>query len=453
MERIISKAIKNFFTKGNQRTLKAKKNILLSLIIKGIHIYTTLLVVPITINYINATQYGIWLTLSSILGWLSFFDIGLSNGFRNKFAEAKATGNSMLAKKYVSTTYMSIGVIFICVAIIGFIINLFLHWNIILNVPSSYNNELRKIFNILITFFCLQMILKVITSLIIADQKPALASGISTLAEVLSLIIIFILTQTTQGSLLYLAESISFIPSLVWLITSFILFNTTYKDYKPSIKDIDTKCIKNILTLGGNFFIIQISMIFLFQCTNIVLSNVKGPEYVTIYNIAYKYFSIFNMIMIIILTPFWSAFTEAYTKKDFPWMRNMYKKLQKAWIGISCILIFFLLNSSWIIKLWIGENIQIPFSVLCMMAIYILLLSRANLNLYLINGVGKVTVQMYINLFLSIISVPTLIVFLSHFGLEGGILILCITPIIQLIFCNIQIKKILNNDLKGIWNK
>ena len=157
--------------------------------------------------------------------------------------------------------------------------------------------------------------------------------------------------------------------------------------------------------------------------------------------------------MIIILTPFWSAFTEAYTKKDFPWMRNMYKKLQKAWIGISCILIFFLLNSSWIIKLWIGENIQIPFSVLCMMAIYILLLSRANLNLYLINGVGKVTVQMYINLFLSIISVPTLIVFLSHFGLEGGILILCITPIIQLIFCNIQIKKILNNDLKGIWNK
>ena len=75
MERIISKAIKNFFTKGNQRTLKAKKNILLSLIIKGIHICTTLLVVPITINYINATQYGIWLTLSSILGWLSFFDI------------------------------------------------------------------------------------------------------------------------------------------------------------------------------------------------------------------------------------------------------------------------------------------------------------------------------------------------------------------------------------------
>ena len=165
-------------------------------------------------------------------------------GSEINLAEAKATGNSMLAKKYVSTTYMSIGVIFICVAIIGFIINLFLHWNIILNVPSSYNNELRKIFNILITIFCLQMILKVITSLIIADQKPALASGISTLAEVLSLIIIFILTQTTQGSLLYLAESISFIPSLVWLITSFILFNTTYKDYKPSIKDIDTKCIK-----------------------------------------------------------------------------------------------------------------------------------------------------------------------------------------------------------------
>ena len=47
--------------------------------------------------------------------------------------------------------------------------------------------------------------------------------------------------------------------------------------------------------------------------------------------------------------------------------------------------------------------------------------------------VGKVTVQM-LSLIYFYQSYPflSLIVFLSHFGLEGGILILCITPIIQL---------------------
>ena len=47
---------------------------------------------PLTIDFVNPTQYGIWLTLSSLLAWFSFFDIGLSLGFRNRFAQAKANG-------------------------------------------------------------------------------------------------------------------------------------------------------------------------------------------------------------------------------------------------------------------------------------------------------------------------------------------------------------------------
>ena len=48
------------------------------------------MLVPLTIHYINPTRYGIWLTVSSIIGWVSFFDIGFGNGLRNKFAEALA---------------------------------------------------------------------------------------------------------------------------------------------------------------------------------------------------------------------------------------------------------------------------------------------------------------------------------------------------------------------------
>src|ERR1035437_10668458 len=84
--------IKIFFTEGNQRSIKAKKNILVISIIKGCSIAVSLLLVPITIHYVNPTRYGIWLTLSSIVGWFSFFDVGLGNGLRNKFAEAVTNG-------------------------------------------------------------------------------------------------------------------------------------------------------------------------------------------------------------------------------------------------------------------------------------------------------------------------------------------------------------------------
>src|SRR5512137_2137737 len=92
------------FRRGEERSVKAKKNILYAVVIKGISIAISLVLVPLTLHYVNPTQYGIWLTLSSIIAWFGFFDIGFGNGLRNKFAEAKAKGDHELARTYVSTT-------------------------------------------------------------------------------------------------------------------------------------------------------------------------------------------------------------------------------------------------------------------------------------------------------------------------------------------------------------
>ena len=82
--------IRRHLLKGHERSIKAKKNILGLLAIKGASIIIGFIMVPLTIGYINPTRYGIWLTLSSIVAWLSYFDIGFGHGLRNKFAEALA---------------------------------------------------------------------------------------------------------------------------------------------------------------------------------------------------------------------------------------------------------------------------------------------------------------------------------------------------------------------------
>src|SRR5690606_36733269 len=92
-------------SQGHSRTVKAKKNILASFLIKGCSIAVRLLVVPLTISCINHVRYGLWLTLSSIVGWFSFVDIGFGHGLRNRFSESVARGDYKLARKYVSTTY------------------------------------------------------------------------------------------------------------------------------------------------------------------------------------------------------------------------------------------------------------------------------------------------------------------------------------------------------------
>lgn len=76
--------IKELYSSENTRSQLMKKNIIQGAGVRGISILTSLLLVPMTIGYISSELYGIWLTLYSVIQWLSFFDIGFGNGLRNK---------------------------------------------------------------------------------------------------------------------------------------------------------------------------------------------------------------------------------------------------------------------------------------------------------------------------------------------------------------------------------
>ena len=188
------KIIRGFLNKGSNRTITVKKNIFATFFIKGVSIITSLLIVPLTIDYVNPTQYGIWLTLSSIVGWLSFFDIGFGNGFRNKFSIARANGNHRLAKIYVSTIYTYLSIIFFAVWLIFIFINSFIDWSEVINFEASLKEEVSSVAIIIFTFFCLQFVLRIITTILMADQKTAKSSVIVVIGQVLSLLIIYILT-------------------------------------------------------------------------------------------------------------------------------------------------------------------------------------------------------------------------------------------------------------------
>lgn len=68
----VKNKVNTYFTKGNERSVMVKRNIAVSLVMKCISILISLQVVPLTIGYVNSTKYGIWLTLSSIIAWLSY---------------------------------------------------------------------------------------------------------------------------------------------------------------------------------------------------------------------------------------------------------------------------------------------------------------------------------------------------------------------------------------------
>lgn len=448
----IKNKIKTFFTKGNERSIAVKKNIVASLGLKCVSILISLQVVPLTIGYVNPTKYGIWLTLSSIIAWLSYFDLGFAHGFRNRFAEAKAKGELKLAKEYVSTTYAVLFILFSAILVITLAANRFLNWSAILNIDAAYNEELHVVFGLLACFFCMNIVASIFTTMLKADQEPALASVITTGGQLLAFGAICVLTKTTTGSLSFLAVAFSGAPCFLLTLVSVILFSgKRYRDVAPAIGHVRFRLTRNILGLGGQFFVIMMSMLVIFQFINIILSRLQGPEAVTQYNIAYKYFHVLHMVFVIILTPLWSAFTDAYVKKDYIWMKNTVRKLERMWLLSIPILTLMVVCSNILYQWWIGDSVTIPFSLSVCLAVYVLFQTCGNMYMYLINGTSKVRLQLIVYLSFAIMALPLMDLTCKLYGTEGVLIIPMVAFFIQAVIGRIQIMKIINGKAKGIW--
>ena len=445
---------KDKYQKSSKRSKDAFKGVALSVVAKMISVLSSLLIVPLTINYVNPTRYGIWLTLSSIIGWVTFFDLGLGNGFRNKFAEAKAKGDMELARSYLSTTYIAVTIIVAIIFVLIIIANSFIDWSSILNIDASYSKELSKVFSILATFFCLNMIASLVCTMLTADQKAGAASMIQGGGQFLSLASIFILTKFSEGSLFNLALYFAGIPCLLTIVVSAIVYSTKkYKKLAPSIYYVKISLVREIMGLGIQFFIIYLCLILVFQIINIVISREIGPDAVTEYNIAYKYFSITYMLMIILLVPFWSAFTDAFHKKDFIWMKKVIRMLEGFWL-LSVIAIFIMLAvSGWVYKLWIGTDVHVGEELSIVVALYMVINNLGNIYMYLINGIGSIRIQLIIYVIFAIFSWPLMITFSHLFGVIGVVLVPSLALFFQAVFGKIQITKITNQTAKGLWAK
>ena len=444
---------KNIINRGHDRSVKAKKNIIATFVFKGGSIAISLVLVPLTIHYVNPAQYGIWLTLSSIVGWLAFFDVGFGNGLRNRFAEAIANGEHELARIYLSTTYAILSIIIVGLLIIFFCVNPFLNWSKILNSPASMASELSVLAMLVFVFFCLQFVLQLVTTIITANQQPAKASFFNFLGSLLSLAVISILTKTTSGNLIYLGLSLGAVPVVVLIASSIWFYSHDYKMYAPAYKYVKFSYARNLMSLGLKFFIIQIAAIIFYETSNLIIIQLFGPADVTSYNIAYKYFSIIPMVMGIIMTPFWSAFTEAWVKKDTAWIQNSMKKLRMLWFLIALAALLMLLFSNFIYKLWVGKEIAVPISVSATIAFYVVINTWNGIYSQFLNGVGKIKIQLYFALAGSLVNIPLAIFLGKTLGIYGVVLSTAIISIMAAIISPIQYNKLINNRATGLWAK
>ena len=214
----------SIITKGSERSVLVKKNVIFSFILRGISVLCSLMLVPLTLNYLSADQYGVWLTLNSIVTWFNVCEIGIGMGLKNKLGEALALKNYDLGRKYVSLTYALLFIIIAAFFIIFLSIVFYLDWNKILNIYSLSNDQLIEFVTIVVLFFCISFILKTISLVLEADQRVSYSSLMNVIGNLIILLVILIMTKTMSPSLSKVAFVFCSIPVFVTILGSLYFY-------------------------------------------------------------------------------------------------------------------------------------------------------------------------------------------------------------------------------------
>lgn len=429
---------------------KYSSEIILIVIIRLIGILLSFILFPITLDFVGAKEYGIWLSISSIISWLSFFDLGFGNGLRNKFAEARTRGKHLLAKSYISTVYFFITAVSIFLFGVFVFFEKYIPWEVILNYNSVY---LRQVIFIIFLFFLFQFILKNVFVILYADQKSSIVTFIELLTQLFTIVVLITYSKFYSGNLLSLSLIISGSSFFILLVSNVYLFYFKYSNYLPNFRFVRLRISNGLLKLGRNFLLIQIASIIQYQTINFLIIHYFSAKDVTQYNIALKYFSVISLAFSIIILPFWSAVTEAKTGNNYNWIKKSVNYYLLVWAVLSLVIIVMIFISRNIYIFWLGSyGKEVDFQTTLWVGIISISTMFSGIFVSVINGIGALKIQLIFAFITPILFVTLAILLIesNKFGLEAILISSFVSNISGCVIIPIQYYKIINGH-NGIW--
>ena len=446
--------IKSYFAGRSERSQIVVKNAAGSFAIKVLAMAVDFAKVPVLLTFLDASHYGVYITIASIVAWTHRFDFGLGSGLRYKLTEAISKHDEERGKQLVSTAYLSMSAIMLGVLLISMPIILNLNWTNILNCDFIGLSELVLCVCMVLAVFVVQFVLELISVVLQSDQKAAVSNVFKPFANLLTIVAVLVMRQYAHNSLVLACLAMTVPIVVVLFLANTILFARRYKKIAPSFKDFRKERIRDIYSLGLKYFAGQFSSLVVFSTASFLLSHYVNPTEAAVYNTAWTYFGVLVMFNSMVLTPLVAAVTDAYVKGEEAWIKNIYKKIRLYSLFLTIASLVLLAVSQIAFHLWVGNKIIVPWSLSIIMTVYFICNIWVTPFKNFLSGVGKMNVTVIISFIKIALFFPVAIALIklwASFGLIVAILVVNTLP--NMIFGIYQYYLVISHKAKGIWNK
>lgn len=429
----------------NEIDIRFRNGIVFNVAIKGLSILLGLITVNIYLSYLGSSNYGLWITISSIASWAAMGDLGIGNGLRNELAKAYANNDTYKQQELISTAVSTLTKVSAAILI------LLSATSEVLIYFGILEHSVRGALYVTNIFMCINLVLGIFSSVAYSYQMSYYPSLSQLVYTGLQVFIVWLLVICGAKSNLLLFAIVNGASNMA--AHGLLIFALRYKTKLMfHFRKVNPVYRKSIMGIGTQFFILQLCGLVLYSTDTVIIKGLFGNDQVTAYSIITKVFDTGDALFSILLISLWSAVTYQYSLKNFRWITDKIKGLLKIWVIYSAGVVFVAVFFNAIIRIWLRQNaIEYGFGIIGIFAIYSIAGRFGAIYGNVANGMGIIKLQLLMSVIEAVLNVP-LSIFLATFcgmgimGVKAATLV-CNTG--ANIVIPIYISRLLRNKLKS----
>ncbi|MEI7970338.1 MAG: lipopolysaccharide biosynthesis protein [Betaproteobacteria bacterium] len=343
---------------GTARVRRAILTALASVVAKGVAVATSLITVPLTLDYLGPDRYGVWMSMMSVIAMLTFADLGIGNGIMNNVSSALGREDD----RDIRRTLASGLAMLVAVAGLGLAGVLFVYpaldWMSIFNIPSSAAAEdVGAGMIALLVVFSVGIPVGIIQRVQLGLQEGFQNNLWQCAGSVLSLCAVLAVVRARLG-LPWLIVAYTAVPLLTQLASGADLLRRR-PSVRPSVTDVEVGRVRELAKTGSAFFLLQLGTSIAYASDNLVVAHQLSVREVTDFSVYQKLFSMVPLLMGMALLPLWPAYGEALARRDTRWIRATLRKVTVVSFVVSCVSCLALVAlAAPIIGWWVGPDVR-----------------------------------------------------------------------------------------------